>query len=101
MGVSSKYPAGDLNRAHGPSADFSTSVSLETDFHPAIGIHDDRNGVPIVQGLVEGFLGLVNPFFLVLDFLAAPRVAQPVAGRSNSKGIDNGNVGHSRLPHYW
>ncbi len=72
-------------------------MALETDFHPSIGVDDDGNGVGVVQGLIKGFLGLVNPAFFVNDTLPTPRVAQPVAGRSNRQGINDGYVGHANL----
>ena len=89
---------GPRERANGPSTDFSTRVPLEPDLHRAVGVNDDGHGIPVVQGFVKGLLGLVHPPFLVLDLLAAPRVAQPVAGWSNGEGIDDGNVGHGSLP---
>ena len=96
-GVSSGR-TGPGKRANGPSTDFSTRVPLEPDLHRAVGVDNDRHGIPVIQGFVEGLLGLVNPPLFVLNFLAAPRVAQPVAGRSNGQGIYDGNVGHWTLP---
>ena len=87
-----------LERTYGPSADFSTGASLEPDFNPPVRVHDDGHRVSVIQGLVQRLLGLVNAPFFVLDSLATPRVAQPVAGRSNGKSVDDGNVGHKRLP---
>ena len=89
---------GPRERANGPSTNFSTRVPLEPDLDRAVGVNNDGHSIPVVQGLVEGLLGLVHPPFLVLDLLAAPRVAQAVAGGSNGEGIDDGNVGHGSLP---
>ena len=77
-----------------PSADFSTAVALKADFDPAVGVEDDGNRVAVEEGFVQGVLALVNPLFLVLDTLATPRVAQPVGGRSNGQGVNDGNVCH-------
>ena len=78
-----------------PSADFSTLMALEADFHPAVGIDNDGDVIPVQQGFVQGILALIYPPLLVGDALATPRVAQPVGGRSNRQGINHRNIRHS------
>ena len=78
-----------------PSADFSTAMALKADFHPAVGIEDDGDVIPVEQGFVQGILALIHPPLLVGDALATPRVAQPVGGRSNGQGINYRNIRHS------
>ena len=70
-------------------------MALKADFHPAVGIEDDGDIIPVEQGFVQGILALIHPPLLVGDALATPRVAQPVGGRSNRQGINYRNIRHS------